>query len=354
MKTVDYLIIGQGLAGTVLADHLLKLQQKVSLINESRPNASSMVAAGIVNPITGRKMVKTWLADRLFPYLMDYYSALEKDLGASFFHQKKVYKPFLSTEEYNEWMGKSADSEYQNYVHSIESNNEKHSLLKSKHGGILLNFSGYVDIPSLIKTFREKLRKLDAYQEAIYDESDLLITEEGIEYQDIRAKKIIFCNGMQASTCKYFSGLPFRLVKGELIEIKTDYDSDKIYNRGVFMLPKGDNLYRVGATYNNRDINNEISEEGRQILEEKLQELINIQYRLNNQFAGIRPASKDRRPLVGFHPQHPQLAIFNGLGAKGVSLAPYFAKQFANALVNNGGIDKEVNIERYYTIMSNP
>ena len=355
MKTVDYLIIGQGIAGSVLADHLLKKNKKIQVLNQYSEHSSSMVAAGIINPITGRKMIKTWYADKLFSYLFEYYLGLEKELKTSFCYIKSIYRPFISAEEYNECMGKSADKYYDNFIYGIESNNEKYPLLKSKHGGISIKKSGYLDIPTFLKAFQSKLVSMDAYSEEEFEETKLKLEKDTVIYDErIKAKKIIFCTGVKSMNSTYFSWLPFRPVKGEVLEIESHYKHDVIFNRGVFTLPIDKNLIKVGATYNWKEVNNEISEEAKQILEEKLQELMDIQYTISKQYAGIRPATKDRHPFVGLHPNFSQVGIFNGLGAKGVSLAPYFAKEFVDALEGKGTVDKMVSIERYYSLLSNP
>ena len=64
--------------------------------------------------------------------------------------------------------------------------------------------------------------------------------------------------------------------------------------------------------------------------------------------AGLRPTSHDRRPVVGLLPDKPQVGVLNGLGTKGVSLAPYFAHQFAESLINGIEMDREVHIGRYF------
>ena len=87
---VDYLIVGQGLAGTTLAFHLLKSNKKIFILDDCDSTSSSRVAAGLFNPITGKRNVKTWKADILFPYMKNFYRELEDFLGIKFLSARKT------------------------------------------------------------------------------------------------------------------------------------------------------------------------------------------------------------------------------------------------------------------------
>ena len=68
--------------------------------------------------------------------------------------------------------------------------------------------------------------------------------------------------------------------------------------------------------------------------------------------AAIRPATIERRPFVGLHPQHRSVGILNGMGTKGTSLAPYFAWQLSHHLVHDTPINPEVAVERFTKILT--
>ena len=147
---VDYLIVGQGIAGTVFCEHILKAGKTAVVIDESSLSNSSKVAAGLYNPITGRKMVKTWNCDRLFDYLIPFYKDLEERLGKNFLIEKPIYRPFASTEELNEWMGKSAEEIYAPYINEVKAGSAYGEHANDQYGGILLNKSGYLNTASMI------------------------------------------------------------------------------------------------------------------------------------------------------------------------------------------------------------
>lgn len=344
----DFLIVGQGLAGSVVALTLLNKGYEIHVINNFEPHSSSMVAAGIFNPVTGKQMKKTWNADRLFPKLHDFYRHAELVMGKSFFHPMEIYRPFLSVQEQNDWMAKSSEEGYGNYIKKVSG----HSLFKSyvydEYGGILLKGSGYLDVVNFLGATKAFLETKRVYENAVYDESELIINEDSISYKDITAKKIIYCNGNDASNSKYFGWLPFRPVKGEILLLKNHIPLNKIFNRGVFVVPVESGLCKVGATYDWRNLNTAPSDDARKELLDKLNKLSPLSFEIKDQIAGIRPATKDRKPFIGIHPRYKPLCIFNGLGTKGVSLAPYYAEEFLNFLERNEELHPEVNIIRYF------
>ncbi|BDD08340.1 FAD-dependent oxidoreductase [Fulvitalea axinellae] len=346
--TVDYIIVGQGLAGTVMARQLMRNGDSVFVFDRYGKDISSRVAGGIFNPITGRKMVRTWLADELFGYLFPFYEELEKELAASFFHPKPIYRPFVSVEEYNEWTGKCSEPKFAAYVRELVKPGTPKIGMDNVYGGLLLDRCGYVDIGEMLDVFRKYLEAEVRFSPETFEEDKLEITEDGVTYGDVSARKIIYCDGYASKNSRYFGYLPFRPVKGELLEIKLagEIAVEEIYNRGVFMLPVGDGTYRVGATYDWKNLDTAPTEEKRTELAGKLEKLINCPFEIIGQRAGVRPATHDRRPFVGLHPEYPQLAVFNGLGTKGVSLAPYFAEEFAGFLSGKNDITPEVDIKR--------
>ena len=345
-KKVDYIIVGQGIAGTCLAFQLLRKGKKVIIFDENREHTSSKVAAGLYNPVTGRKMVLTWKANKLFPAMLTFYKEIEIKLNTSFLHEIPIYRPFVSMEEQNEWMGQSSDPDYQPFIKRVHTSGLNNNHLKDEFGGLELKQSGYLDIITFLSNSRDFFLSENQLIEDTFND-ELILTDTKIQYQDIECDKVIFCSGMDDNTNKYFDWLPFSLVKGEILEIEPEENFEIIYNRGVFIMPRKDGSYKLGATYDNKDLSLSITEKGRNTLIEKLEAIFKLNYKIINQKSGIRPATRDRRPFIGLHPELDRIGIFNGLGTKGVTLAPYFAEQFAYYLVDNGELDSEININRF-------
>ena len=343
----DYLIVGQGIAGTILSYSLMKAGKSVIVIENGKRKSSSRVAAGIFNPITGRKMVKSWYADRLFPALHTFYPALENFTNSSFFHQRDMYIPFDSQEKQNTWIANSAEEEYAPYIKGFDRKlyaNELHA----EYGGMILTQSGYVDIPQMLDSYQLKLEKNGQYINDEFQFSDLKLVENGIEWKGIIAEKLFFCDGIEsASVNPFFNWLAFRPVKGELLKVRFEknYFQHGI-NRGCWILPQPDNTCKIGATYDNRNLNYDITSKAKNTLIEKLEQLTSLPYQIVDQLTGIRPATYDRRPFIGLHPVYNQIGIFNGLGAKGISLAPYFAMHFTEVLLKGIPLMGLVDISR--------
>ena len=339
------MIIGQGIAGSILAWELKKQGQSFLIIDEGISERASNKAAGLYNPITGRKMVKTWLADELFDGLERYYKEVEYELGKQVIYPKEIYRPFFSPEEQNDWQGKWSDTTYKNFIDSIYSKSQQIKGIKDPYGGLLISNSGFVDMPTLIGLFQ------DYYHQAGMLEYDTLETnqlrfEKGIvRYRDCEAEKIIFCDGAKAVDNPFWSYLPFRPVKGEVLQIRTNLKCEMIVNRSVFMVPKN-GTFLVGSTYDHKTLDYIPSEHGKRSIQLRLEKIFDLDYDIIKMWAGVRPATFDRRPFIGLHPNHEMVGIFNGFGTKGVTLVPFFASQYVNFLLGKETLDSEVNVNR--------
>lgn len=340
----DYILIGQGLAGSCLAIQLLNRKKRILVIDQIQEHAATRVAAGLFNPITGRNMVKTWMADTLYPYLHNFYKTTELRTTESFFYPMPLYRPFVSIEEQNEWMGKSAEDSFSEYVDAVHTSPIDLQLVRNEFGGLMLKQCGYLDTIKFVSAVCQYIKETATLVEDYFVEADLIIEPESVKYRGNSAKAIIFCQGEQALAGKLFSWLPIHPLKGETLTIKTTKQVSTIYNRGVYVVP---GIWRVGATYQFHDSTRTITQQGLEELTEKLEELISFPYTIINQSWGMRPSTLDRRPILGSHPDHQSVVIFNGLGTKGVSLAPYFSHVLAEWLEKGAPINKEVDIQRY-------
>lgn len=347
---VDYIIVGQGLAGSILADHLIIEGCSVMVYDDPTISNSSKIAGGLYNPVTGRKMVKTWNADRLFDYLVDYYPQYEQRLSAKFLHDIPIYRPFISPEELNEWMGKSADIDYGKFIRKVNSTSAYGHQVNDDFGGLLLNQSGYVDTHQLVIASAKMLDKNKSLKREVFDSQQLRLLDHEIEYDGIKAKGVIYCNGHKSVGEHFFGWVPLRPVKGELLIIKIEQQLGVIHNRGVFVIPMGAGMCKVGSTYDHNNLDEQPTLIAKSVLIKKLDELVKFPYEVVNQLAGIRPATKDRKPIIGTHHKYKNLHLFNGFGTKGVSLIPLFAKEMTQLLINNKRIDHEVNIERFFSL----
>jgi glycine/D-amino acid oxidase-like deaminating enzyme len=349
-NSYDYLIVGQGIAGTSLAWHLHHAGKKILLVNDASLPSSSRVAAGIFNPLTGKKLVKTWLADDLFPYAQNFYSSLEKKLDAHILHQASIFRPFRSIEEQNSYLSRTSDPGIAAYIQDIKKEIIP-SHVHTPYGGMEVIQSGWIDLPVLLEKSREYFSGINQYLESSFNAEDLKFSDEHVIWKNNTFDKVILCQGHMAHENSFFNWLAFTPVKGEILEVEIEKQSGtQIVNQGIFILPVSGSKCRVGATYSWDHLDWEATESARYDLESKLQPLLKSPYKIVNQTAGIRPSSIDRRPMLGIHPENFRLGIFNGLGTKGVTLAPFFANQFAEYLVQGKELNEAVNIKRYFSL----
>lgn len=344
----SYLIVGQGLAGTLLAHFLIKKGQQVRVMDDNYERAASKVAAGIINPITGRRFAKSWKIDELLPFAAKTYSELEQQLGISIFHKKNILRVLFSQKEENTWLSRSIWPTFSPYVIDYPDGSDYDNKIKKGVGFAELKESAKVDIKKLVEQYRIWLKKQKCLVEGTLDYDKINLSIEGkVGYKGHSYKKIIFCEGYQATQNPFFNYLPFQAAKGEALIIRIDnFPKDKMLKHKVFFVPLGENLYWIGSNYEWKFKTDMPTQEGRIDLEQKLQKVLHLPFEVVEHLAAVRPTVEDRRPLAGLHPKFPQLAVFNGLGTKGASLSPYFAEEMAAFLVEGRKLDEEVDIAR--------
>jgi glycine oxidase len=218
--------------------------------------------------------------------------------------------------------------------------------VKDQHGGILLKQAGYLNTVVYLDRVRKLIEREGTFVETEIRENDISIVNQGFRYQDFEAEKLIICSGVHNNA--WFRWLPIRALKGQTLQIRCDYRESMIINRGVYIVPAAaPNEWRIGATYDQEDKADGITEKAKAELIEKTGELISFPFNIVHQEYGFRPTTPDRRPILGRHPALDRVFTFNGMGTKGVSLAPYFSEVLVRFIENDEPINKEVDIERY-------
>ena len=206
-------------------------------------------------------------------------------------------------------------------------------------------------MPFLLENFQIYFQSKNAFLSEEFNYNDLLVAKNVIKWKNYTFEKVIFCEGYAVHNNPFFSYLPFNAVKGEVLQMHIDdFETDKIYSKNIFLVPLGNKKYKVGATYNWDDKTDQKTENGKAEILEKFNKLNLKNSKILEHEAGIRPSTIDRRPFIGLHPEYKNLGIFNGLGTKGVSLAPYISNIFVNYLKNNKDILDEVNINRFSSL----
>ena len=343
---IDYLIVGSGLAGISFAETALENGKSIYVLDNNSQN-SSTIAGGLYNPVILKRFSEVWKAQEQIKLLTDFYSVLESKLSVKLDYKIPILRKFFSIEEQNNWFSASDKLALAPFL-STEILSKKFSGINSPFGYGEVLQAGYVDTALLLKLYREYLIKNNLFVEETFDYSLLKEEINGIRYKDIQARNIIFAEGFGMHANPYFNELPLDGTKGELFIIKAPLlDLNVILNTSVFIIPLGDDLFKVGATYNWTDKTDKPTAEGKSELIERIKEIIHCDFEIINHFAGVRPTVKDRRPLVGTHQDYGKMHILNGLGTRGVMLAPAMAKALFNFIEAQIPLDNEIDIKRF-------
>ncbi len=339
----DYIIVGGGLAGMLIAWELLE-REKTFLIYCNKAPASSNVAAGTWNPVTFRKMIPTWRAQEMIDKMLKVYSKIEKILDIDLLSFIEVEKILSNEQEEQFWKKMAAKEELKKFLDPklieiiIKGKNKKSGIVKQ---------TGRIDLPQYVKNSQDYFQKKGYLIFDTFYHSILKQIGTSIQYKSVKTNAIIFAEGTYAEKNPFFNWLPFKPVKGDVLTIESKYlNVNKIRKKNIFILPIGKNRYKIGATYHWSDKTWEPSEKAKLELIEKFEKISNCSYKIINHESGIRPATHDRRPIIGSHPKYKNIFIFNGLGSKGVFLGPLMASEFCDFLENKGKVHPEVSIER--------
>lgn len=342
----DYLIIGSGLAGIAFAEIALNNNKSIFVIDNNSQN-SSKIAGGLYNPVVLKRFTEVQHAKEQLSIMREFYTHLQLKLNSKFDYNLPIYRKIFSIEEQNNWF---YASDNENLVPFLSTNliHKKYSNIHSPFGFGEVLQTGYVDTALLIKKYREYLKLNDIYSEESFDYIELKQESYGLRYKDFKAKHILFAEGFGLHANPFFNYLPLDGTKGELFIIKAvDLNLDVILNSSLYIIPLGNNIYKVGATYNWNDKTNEPTQEGKSELIQKIREVLQCDFEILNHFAGVRPTVIDRKPLVGTHSKCQYLHILNGLGTRGVMLAPALAKALFEKIEYNTPLDSTIDIKRF-------
>ena len=343
MKRIDYIIVGQGLAGTMLSWFLKKAGRSVLVVAEVGKIDASHVAGGIMNPITGKRIVKTWMAETIFPFAENVYREMETTLGHSFLKVGEILKIMSSKEMAQQWKSRMMNSEIEDYVE--EGHDFPYSDFFSTEFGFYKIKSAMVKTGALLEEMKKMLDGQLVNDRVNFAEFEF--SDNRVCWKDYEASKVLFCEGFEADGSQAFDFIPFVLAKGEVLTVRTHDEIKHVVNNNVYVWQSEPQMWNLASTYewNFKDL--KPTPQAKENLLRRFKKMYNKDCEVVQQKAGIRPTIKDRRPVIGLHPQYPQVGIFNGLGTKGYSLAPFFANHFVEHLEKQKPLISEIDIQRF-------
>jgi glycine/D-amino acid oxidase-like deaminating enzyme len=320
-----YTIIGQGIAGSLLAWALEKRGIEFRIIDAGDPQSASRLSTGVLNPVTGRRLAVSWMADEMIATAWEAYAAMEHVLGITCMHPGPILKLFSDVREENEWTSRvSPEHPFIKDIVTIE----EPSFHPSR--GVVIHGGGWIEQDRLLQALRARWK---AKGILIEDTMEILSTPLDDEIT-------VYCDGVGALSGTAFH--PLRLVpsKGEYITIRAPgVPRDRIIGSRYVLVPRAgreDDAFSFGSTYDRDDHSPEPTSAARVDLEMRLKKLLRVPFEITGHYAGIRPSTYDRRPLMGRHPQDPNRVLFNGLGSKGALMAPWLAEHLVAHL--EGGV----------------
>lgn len=350
--TYDYLIVGQGLAGSLLGYELFKSGYEVKIIDDGFKNCASKMAAGIINPITGQRIVKSWKIDQFLPLAQCFYKRIEKELSLSCYKEYEVLRVIRNDFEYAQYKRRKEDKGYMSYLDEYFESGSFYGILKDYWGSFVIQQAAQVDISSLLLKINEFFKTQNRIEEGKFDYSGLQFCDGVIFYQNCYYKKVIFCEGAGVLGNPWFKDLNWNFAKGEIVTLKLLEEekqlNNRILNAGKWLLPLGNGMYKAGSNYIWNDLDYSVTQLGREAILNAIFEevLVSNRFELLKQEVGIRPATRDFRPYIGFHKEYTQLGIFNGFGSKGVLMIPYYINQLIDYFEKGLSMDSEVSIDR--------
>ena len=358
MVSTKILLIGQGIAGTVLAWRLLRRGVTLHIADGNLPGGASVAAAGIINPVTGKRFVKSWRFEEFFPAARRTYQEMEAALGISIWQEKPIVRLLATPEEANDWAVRCSLFDYSDYLGELPDAGDWGSLIKPGFRAGAIRQAARVNFEQLLPAFRAAVQKQGFLAPGILPErsdNQPVFLEREIDYQEIEKLAsaydyIIFCEGYRAEANPFFPKLPWQIAKGEALIIRfNDLRTASIVDmlkKTMTLVPLGNGTFWAGGSYqwHYPDLHPSASE--RAFILHHLQEMLAAPFEVIDHIAGVRPTVKDRRPFLGRSPENPKVFMFNGMGTKGALLAPFWAEHLVQHMLEGALLAPEVDIQR--------
>jgi hypothetical protein len=346
MKQVDYIIVGCGLASISFCEQL-RAHNKSFVVFDDNSQKSSVVAAGLYNPVILKRFSEVWKAKEQLNLALPLYRKIEKDLNIKVDYNLRILRRFTSIQEQNKWFLASDKPSLEMFLSTKLVKNTNLEIDAPFGFGEVL-YAGRLDTETLISNYKKFLNKQDNLQSEAFLHQEMKFQSDSILYKNLKASQVVFAEGFGVKINPYFKDIPLTGSKGEILTISApDLKIDYAIKSSVFVIPLGDDLYNVGSTYDNEDKSNTPTTSAKEELLSKVKTFITCDFEIVNHIAGVRPTVKDRRPLVGRHSANKNLYVLNGLGTRGVMIAPYVAKKLYGFIENDEVLDSEININRF-------
>ena len=348
----DVLIVGQGICGTMLSYFLEKEGGSFLVLDDERPNTATSAAAGIINPATGRRYVYTWMIDTVMPFAVQTYEQLGTAMQVAAVQHNSIIDFFPTPRMRDAFVTRITEDD--TFLHTFPDQNRFNQYFQYDFGCGEIRPAYIASLGLLIAAWRQHLQQKNTLLAETFDVDAVQLKSDGVQYKGITAEKIIFCDGIESTRNPWFNRLPFSPNKGEALLIHSpELTNQHTFKKGLMLAPlQVQHTFWVGANYQWEFENEQPSENFYNSAKMHLQHWLKVPFEIIGHKAAVRPATLERRPFVGLHPQVPQVGILNGMGTKGSSLAPFFANELAQHLVHGFPLTGEADVRRFSKILA--
>jgi glycine oxidase len=345
VKQLDYIIVGLGIGGLSFCEQL-RLKQKRFIVIDGSRNPATAVAGGVINPVVLKRFTPVWNAQEFLPAALSFYHRLAAFLKIELINEAPILRTFNSVEEQNDWTVASDKQQLSGLIApEIHPNSNEHLNAPFGFGRVIKSYR--LQTNAMLHAYTDYLKSTDQYISEEFDHAQLIESGAGVSYKNYSARKIVFTEGISALQNPLFPGHLLIPNKGEYISLKApELQLKQIVKGAVFLIPLENDLYKAGATFSRNDTSEEITDSARETIVGQLKKVLNCPFTVIDQISGIRPTTKDRRPLLGTI-SNPDIAFLNGLGARGLMMAPLLAEQLYTHLEEGQELPQEINISRF-------
>ena len=319
IKNLDTIIVGQGLAGSLLAWELIRAGQHILVVDREHQDSASMIAAGIVNPVTGPRLAPCWRLEQLLAHARHTYREIEGVVKTPVYRDAELVRIFRDDTERRLWMEKRSASGTNRFLGSMRPPGWRPNQINDPYGSFSPGGSGHLDVPTLLAAIGRFLRQNCQLEQTRFSYDELEFGESNVNWRNWSADRIVFCEGALGQGNPWFGYLPFKCAKGEVLTVEPPKSGlpKQIVNREKWILPSENGSFKAGSTYEWETLDAKPSAAGRDEILSALGKFIIGELVVTGHQAGVRPIFKDYRPAIGFHPRDNRLAIFNGFASKG-------------------------------------
>ena len=331
---IDFLIVGHGLAGATLAHLLLRRGQRIMVLDKTLPHSASQVAAGLINPLIGPKFnVPNHMEDCLIRS-RDFFHSIEKEAGQTLYEEFLLHRIFISEKQRDLWLDKSQDSTFRKYARSVETRKSCEKLGLEAPLGAGTQWANRLDFPLFLKLSEHKLRQAGCWQDGLFEEANLRA-----------ANKIVFCEGYRVLQNPWFGHLPFAPAQGETLFM--EHALSIAASNGTWIVPENKDRCLAGSTWKHDDLESGPTEDAKNEILENLPIPNEDSPLLIKHLSGVRPSTRDRSPILGKHPDHEKMFLFNGFGSRGAATIPFYAKHMLDFMIDKVPLPKEADLNRF-------